>query len=198
MGYGDTVPATGFGAAGMTYEKGSASPTELRVDQQFRTHWATVKWASENRRQVLDGWANIWRQAEAEGEDGILQPNEVVQPTNEVQFPVPDIRIRNYFLSSDRALGDVRKLVERLRRMDVEVYRLKAPLRLANARVFGGRSAPGTRVPGRLLLDPDGPAAEALDPGDAGRGSLRPVPVLLRRLVVEQPAADGRADALHR
>ena len=147
MGYGDTVPATGFGAAGMTYEKGSASPTELRVDQQFRTHWATVKWASENRREVLDGWANIWRQAEAEGEQGILQPNEVVQPTNEVQFPVPDIRIRNYFLSSDRALGDVRKLVERLRRMDVEVYRLKAPLRLANARVFGGRSAPGARVP---------------------------------------------------
>jgi len=27
MGYGDTVPATGFGAAGMTYEKGNASPT---------------------------------------------------------------------------------------------------------------------------------------------------------------------------
>ena len=25
MGYGDTVPTTGFGAAGMTYEKGSAS-----------------------------------------------------------------------------------------------------------------------------------------------------------------------------
>ena len=64
-----------------------------------------------------------------------------------MQFPVPDIRIRYYFLRSDRALGDVRKLVERLRRMDVEVYRLKAPVRLANARVFGGRSAPGTRVP---------------------------------------------------
>ena len=147
MGYGDTVPATGFGAAGMTYEKGDESPTELRVDQQFRTQWATVRWASQNRRQVLDGWANIWRQAEAEGEDGLLQPNEVVQPQNTVQFPVPDIRIRSYFLLPDRALGDVRKLVARLRRMDVEVYRLKAPLRLANAQVFGGRSAPGTRVP---------------------------------------------------
>ncbi|MGZ8650257.1 MAG: M14 family zinc carboxypeptidase, partial [Solirubrobacteraceae bacterium] len=147
MGYGDTVPATGFGAAGMTYEKGSASPTELRVDQQFRTQWATVRWASENRRQVLDGWANIWRQAEQEGEDGILQPNEVVQPENEVQFPVPDIRISSYFLLPDRALGDVRKLVERLRRMDVEVYRLRAPLRVENARIFGGRSASGVRVP---------------------------------------------------
>ena len=87
MGYGDTVPATGFGAAGMTYEKGSASPTELRVDQQFRTHWATVSWASQNRAQVLDGWANIWRQAEAEGEQGVLQPNEVVQPDERGAVP---------------------------------------------------------------------------------------------------------------
>jgi hypothetical protein len=147
MGYGDTVPAAGFGAAGMTYEKGSASPTELRVDQQFRTHWATVKWASQNRREVLDGWARIWPQAEAEGEQGVLQPNEVVQPTNTVQFPVPDIRIRSYFLLPDRQLGDSRKLVERLRKMDVDVYRLKQSVRLSNARIFGGRSASGFRVP---------------------------------------------------
>jgi hypothetical protein len=147
MGYGDTVPATGFGAAGMTYEKGSASPTELRVDQQFRTHWATVSWASQNRREVLDGWARIWPQAEEEGEAGRLQPNEVVQPGNTVEFPVPDIRIRSYFLLPDRALGDSRKLVERLRRMDVEVHRLKHSVRLANARIFGGRSATNYRVP---------------------------------------------------
>ena len=31
--------------------------------------------------------------------------------------------------------------------MDVEVHRLKAPLRLANARIFGGRSASNYRVP---------------------------------------------------
>jgi hypothetical protein len=147
MGYGDTVPTTGFGAAGMTYEKGEESPTELRVDQQFRTQWATVRWASQHRREVLDGWANIWRQAEDEGEQGLLEPNEIVQPGNTVQFPVPDIRVRSYFLLPDRALGDVRKLVERLRRMDVDVYRLRAPLRLANARLFGGRSASGVRVP---------------------------------------------------
>ena len=51
-----------------------------------------------------------------------------------MQFPVPDIRIRSYFLRSDRALGDVRKLVERLRRMDFEVYRLRAPLQCARVR----------------------------------------------------------------
>jgi hypothetical protein len=147
MGYGDTVPATGFGAAGMTYEKGSSSPTELRVDQQTRTQWATVKWASENRREIVEDWAGIWSQAEEEGEDGFLQPNEVLQPGNTVQFPVPDIRIRHYFLPAGRAQGDARKLVQRLRRMDVHVYRLRDDLKVPNARIFGGRSARNLRVP---------------------------------------------------
>lgn len=147
MGYGDTVPATGFGAAGMTYEKGGESPTELRVDQQTRTQWSTVKWASENRREIVAEWAGIWSQAEEEGEDGFLQPNEVVQPENTVQFPVPDIRIRHYFLPAGRAQGDVRKLVQRLRRMDVQVYRLRDDVTIPNARIFGGRSATGYRVP---------------------------------------------------
>ena len=31
MGYGDTVPATGFGAAGMTFEKTNSDPTHKRV-----------------------------------------------------------------------------------------------------------------------------------------------------------------------
>jgi hypothetical protein len=147
MGYGDTAPAAGFGAAGMTYEKGSASPTELRVDQQLRTQWSTVKWASENRREIVEEWAGIWSQAEEEGEDGFLQPNEVVQPDNTVQFPVPDIRIRHYFLPAGRAQGDARKLVQRLRRMDVHVYRLRDDLTIPSARIFGGRSASGYRVP---------------------------------------------------
>ena len=34
MGYGDTVPATGFISAGMTYEKG-ASPISERAYEQY-------------------------------------------------------------------------------------------------------------------------------------------------------------------
>ncbi|WP_433367859.1 M14 family zinc carboxypeptidase [Actinoplanes sp. CA-142083] len=147
MGYGDTVPATGFGAAGMTYEKGSASAVQDRVQQQFNTQWATLGWAAANKREVLNSYYKIWSDALAEGRAGALEPNEVVQPTNTVQFPVPDIKIRSYFLMPGRQLGDVRRLVERLRRMDVEVYEIKKPLTVRNARVFGGRSGTNVKVP---------------------------------------------------
>ncbi|MEU7919018.1 M14 family zinc carboxypeptidase [Micromonospora zamorensis] len=147
MGYGDTVPTTGFGAAGMTYEKGSASAVADRVQQQFHTQWSTLGWAAANKREVLSGYFDIWTDALAQGRAGTLEPNEVVQPTNEVQFPVPDIKIRSYFLLPDRQLADVRQLVERLRRMDVEVYEVQKPTRVPTARVFGGRTATNVTVP---------------------------------------------------
>ncbi|MEH0927453.1 M14 family zinc carboxypeptidase [Micromonospora sp. CPCC 205558] len=147
MGYGDTVPTTGFGAAGMTYEKGSASTVGDRVQQQFHTQWSTLGWAAANKREVLDGYFDIWTDALAQGRAGTLEPNEVVQPTNEVQFPVPDLSIRSYFLLPDRQLADVRQLVERLRRMDVEVYEVQKATRVPTARVFGGRSATNVTVP---------------------------------------------------
>jgi hypothetical protein len=147
MGYGDTVPTTGFGAAGMTFEKGSASAVQDRVQQQFNTQWATTGWAADNKHEILSGYYKIWKDALAEGRAGALEPNEVVQPTNQVQFPVPDIKIQSYFLLPQRQLGDTRQLVERLRGMDVEVYRLNRAVTVPNARVFGGRSAKNLKVP---------------------------------------------------
>ncbi|WBB69993.1 M14 family zinc carboxypeptidase [Micromonospora sp. WMMD812] len=147
MGYGDTVPAAGFGAAGMTFEKGSASAVADRVQQQFHTQWSTLGWAAANRYEVLTDYYRIWTDALAQGRAGALEPNEVVQPTNEVQFPVPDITIRSYFLLPHRQLADVRQLVERLRRMDVEVYEVQQPTRVRSAHVFGGRTASNVTVP---------------------------------------------------
>ncbi|WP_436530776.1 M14 family zinc carboxypeptidase [Actinoplanes sp. HUAS TT8] len=147
MGYGDTVPATGFGAAGMTYEKGSASAVQDRVQQQFTTQWATLGWAAANKREVLTGYYKTWTDALKEGRAGTLEPNEVVQPENTVQFPVPDITIKSYFLMPNRQVGDVRRLVERLRKMDVEVYEIKKPITVRNAHVFGGRTARNVAVP---------------------------------------------------
>ncbi|MEU5725219.1 M14 family zinc carboxypeptidase [Micromonospora sp. NPDC047738] len=147
MGYGDTVPAAGFGAAGMTFEKGSASAVADRVQQQFHTQWSTLGWAAANKHEVLSSYFKIWTDALAEGKAGTLEPNEVVQPTNTVQFPVPDVKIRSYFLLPDRQLADVRQLVERLRRMDVEVYEVTKPTKVPTARIFGGRSATDVTVP---------------------------------------------------
>lgn len=147
MGYGDTVSTTGFGAAGMTYEKGSASSVEDRVQQQFNTQWATLGWAAANRRALLDGYYKIWTDALAEGRAGTLEPNEVLQPADKVRFPVPDIKIRSYFLMPGRQLADVRGLVERLRRMDVEVYEVEQPVKVPHARIFGGRTGTDVTVP---------------------------------------------------
>ncbi|MGH2697785.1 MAG: M14 family zinc carboxypeptidase [Actinomycetota bacterium] len=147
MGYGDTVPSTAYGAAGMTYEKGSSSPIPLRVDQQLRTQWATIGWASDNRERLLRDYHGIYKDALVQGEQGLLEPNEVLQPGNEVQFEVPDIKIRSYFLLSDRNLGDVRKMVERLRSFDVEVYRTNKQTTVPNARLMGGDSASNVVVP---------------------------------------------------
>ena len=147
MGYGDTGGSAGFGAAGMTYEKGSASAVPDRVEQQFRTQWATVGWLAANKVRVLREYAKHFADARAQGRAGLLEPNIVVEPRNTVQFPVPDIRIRHYFFLPNRQLADVRKLVERLRGMDVQVYRLTRSLTVPNARIFGGRSASGFVVP---------------------------------------------------
>ncbi|MFU8852844.1 M14 family zinc carboxypeptidase [Micromonospora sp. SL1-18] len=147
MGYGDTVPSAGFGAAGMTFEKGSSSAVADRVQQQFNTQWSTLGWAAANKHEVLSGYFKIWTDALAEGKAGTLEPNEVVEPTNTVQFPVPDVKIRSYFLLPDRQLGDVRQLVERLRRMDVEVYEVTKPTKVPTARIFGGRTATELTVP---------------------------------------------------
>ena len=82
-------------------------------------------------------------------------------------------------------------LVRRLQRMDVVVRRLTAPLTVPDYTPYAGAPA-STTLPVGHLLDPDGPGAEALGAGDAQRGHLRPVPVLLRRDRLEPAAAVQR------
>ena len=80
MGYGDTVPATGFGAAGMTFEKSNRDAASVRVGQQYLTQWTTLSTAAINKRSVLEDWHDSWVDALRQGKRGELEPNEVVQP----------------------------------------------------------------------------------------------------------------------
>ena len=84
---------------------------------------------------------------------------------NTVQLPVPNEKVRHYFLRADdpAKAAEVQMLVRRLQRMDVEVYRLTAPLTVPDFKPYG-RPAGGDRPAGGHLLDPDGADAEALDP----------------------------------
>ena len=126
QGYGDTVPSTGFGAAGMTFEKTSSDPTPRRVFEQYLTQWTSLSAAATNKRAILQGWHDAWVEARLQGRRGLLEPNEVVQPGNTVEQHVPDIRVRHYFLRADDPgkAREIQALVRRLQRMDVRVRRL--------------------------------------------------------------------------
>ena len=73
----------------------------------------------------------------------MLQPNRVNDKGNTVQLPVPDIRVRHYFLRADDPdkAAEVQSLVRRLQRMDVAVYRLTSPLSVPDFTPYGRAAA---------------------------------------------------------
>ena len=146
MGYGDTVPTTGFLGAGMTFEKSSGDPAHKRVYEQYVALWASLSAAARDKDQILTGWASSYREAYQQGVDGQLEPNQVINPGNEVQEPVPTEPVRHYFIRDDdpAKADEVRALVRRLQRMDVEVRRLTAPLSVPDFRPYGRSSRPVT------------------------------------------------------
>ena len=143
QGYGDTVPTTGFGAAGMTFEKTNSHPTQRRVYEQYLTQWTSLSTAATNRRTILQAWHDAWVEARRQGRRGLLEPNQLIQPENNtVQQEVPDIRVRHYFIRNDdpaKAL-EVQALVRRLQRMDVRVQRLTRSQAVADFTPYGRRA----------------------------------------------------------
>src|SRR3954447_9391610 len=100
-GYGDTVPANGFGAAGMTFEKASGDPASQRVFEQYLTQWTSLSAAAANKEAILRGWHGSWVDALRQGEAGDLEPNRTYEPGVPVSQPVPDRKVRHYFLRAD-------------------------------------------------------------------------------------------------
>jgi Zinc carboxypeptidase len=76
MGYGDTVPAAGFNAAGMTFEKHNGDPTPQRVQEQYTAIWATLMAAGE-RHSMLSEWRAEHLKAFRQGKRGKLEPNRL-------------------------------------------------------------------------------------------------------------------------
>jgi hypothetical protein len=157
QGYGDTVPSTGFGAAGMTYEKSNQDAAADRVGQQYITQWNSLSQAAINKQRILEGWHDEWVEAVRQGAAGELEPNEVVQPENTVQQPVPDIKVRQYFLrGGDPAKRDeLAALVRRLQRMDVEVRRLTRAVRIRDYTPYGRATRSETLRPGDYVISMD-------------------------------------------
>ena len=147
-GYGDTVPANGFGAAGMTFEKANGDPAPQRVFEQYLTQWTSLSAAAINKERILREWHGSWVEAVRQGEAGQLEPNRTYEPGVPVSQPVPDRTVRHYFLRADDPdkAREVQGLVRRLQRMDVEVRRLTAPLAVPDFRAYG-RAPAATTLP---------------------------------------------------
>jgi hypothetical protein len=148
MGYGDTVPSTGFISAGMTFEKNNGDPIARRAYEQYVAQWVSISQGAIRKRELLEEWAGAWREAYRQGEAGLLEPNEIVNPGNEVITEVPDRPVRHYFITErrDSKQHEVQAMIRRLQRMDVEVGRLRKGLYVSDFTPYG-RASRGEWLP---------------------------------------------------
>lgn len=147
MGYGDSVATTLHGAAGMTFEKGGASPYPERVREHALAARTLLRTLARRRDGLLRRWAASWRQARREGERGALQPNAAVQGDARVAVEVPRRPVHAYLLRADRHGADAAALVARLRAAGVEVGRLARDVTLPRFRAYGAPSAGPATLP---------------------------------------------------
>ena len=136
--FGDTVPTTGYHAAGITLEKESGDPIAVREHEHFTAIWASLFAGASNRAALLEAWHESFVDAFNQGEAGDLEPNGVFEPRHKLLQEVPDLTVRSYFIlpDEDRAY-ELQLLVRRLQRMDVEVRQLTAPLALDEFQPYG-------------------------------------------------------------
>ncbi|WP_248960368.1 M14 family zinc carboxypeptidase [Sphaerisporangium perillae] len=154
MGYGDTVPTTGFNAAGMTFEKGGSSPIATRAFEQYLTQWVSLSAAASHKESILTTWHGMYAEAYKQGLAGELEPNQVYNPGHEVITQVPDRLVRNYFLRSDDPAkkAAVESVVRRLQRMDVQVYKLAKATTVPDFKEYGGPPARTTLPKGTYWI----------------------------------------------
>ena len=150
--FGDTVPAVGFGAAGMTFEKANFQALSARFHEHFTAMWASL-FAGASDPNVVSDWHASYVQAYQEGVAGQLEPNAVFEKGSRLLQQVPDVRVRSYFLLPDPAHAYERQLlVRRLQRMDVSVYRLNAPLAVPDFHPYGDPARPTTLPAGTYWI----------------------------------------------
>ncbi len=147
MGFGDSVPTTLFGAAGMTFEKGSDAPYQERVDQHHLAAATALTAAARHEPGLLRGWAREWRAAREQGARGHLQPNRAIMPGGSVSFQVPTRRVYGYAIRADVHAADAVVLARRLASAGVRVDRLRAPLRTKALRGFGETATAAATLP---------------------------------------------------
>lgn len=149
----DTFAVMAYGAAGMTIEVYEDAPLDRRFQRHLTVMWSMLATAAANRRKLLRQLHDTYVSALAEGRRGQLEPNRTYGPHARPVRPVDDRKVRHYFIEDDpHKAREIAKLVRRLQLMDVEVYRLNAPLRVPDLRPFLGRAHRGTLPAGSFWI----------------------------------------------
>ncbi len=186
--FGDTVPTTGYHAAGMTFEKESSDAISVREHEHFTSMWASIAAGAAARSSVLADWHASYVEAYDEGVAGELEPNAVFEPSTTSTSRSPTSRSATTSCATTRIAPPSSSCSSAA--SSGWTSRSTADRRPAAGLVPPiRRPERGDDAPDRDLLDPDGTGPEALDPGDAQRGLVDPVRGHLRRHRLEQPAA---------
>ena len=136
--FGDTVPAVGFHAAGMTFEKEGGDPIDVREHEHYTAmsgrHSRRAPWTA----RALRAWHASFVDAATDGAAGTLEPNAVFEKGSQLLQPVPSDRVRGYVIvNSTNRSRELAMLVRRLQRMDVKVYQLTSSLTLSSFHPYG-------------------------------------------------------------
>ena len=151
--FGDTVPATAYHAAGMTFEKESGDPISEREHEHFTSIWASLAAGAEQGPQLLLDWHQSWVDAYTEGVAGSLGENDVFEPHHDLLQDVPDVTVRGYFIANDPGRAyETELLVRRLQAMGVEVRQLTAPVTLDDFHRYGDDGGPATLPAGTYWI----------------------------------------------
>ncbi|UYM04690.1 M14 family zinc carboxypeptidase [Solicola gregarius] len=139
QGYGDSVPTTQFGAAGMTFEVGQDAAYPDQTYKHYLSGISSLYAGATHRKSIVTDWHKGYVQAERQGRQCRLEPNEVYNPGNTVQQPVPSMRVCGYFLSSGTVAKkrDLAVVVQRLQDAGVKVYRLTKPVHVSDFTEYG-------------------------------------------------------------
>jgi len=141
MGYGDSATTTLFGAAGMTFEKGTDAPFPGKVVQYNVAAETLLRAVAARRGALLRAWDRSWRDARAQGRRGRLEPN-ATQSGAPVDVRVPRARVFAYAWRADVAAADGAHLADRLGAVGVRVNRLRRTVTVRAFHTYGTR---GTR-----------------------------------------------------
>jgi hypothetical protein len=146
MGYGDSATTTLFGAAGMTFEKGTDAPFEEKVAEHHLAARTLLEAVAAHRRALLRAWDRSWRQARAQGRAGRLEPNATLTGLPP-DTRVPRARVYAYAWRADVAAADGAHLADRLREVGVRVNRLRRAVTVRAFHAYGTRGTRRTTLP---------------------------------------------------